>query len=95
MFKQILGNNRGMSLMETVVASAISIVIAMGVMQINQNASKGMSRIQSKNNLIELKQDIRRKLSAVDKNTGVKTCTTALNSSFGTNVISSKVNSII
>lgn len=92
MFKQILGNNRGMSLMETVVASAISIVIAMGVMQINQNASKGMSRIQSKNNLIELKQDIRRKLSAVDKDTGVKTCTTALNSSFGTDIISSKVN---
>lgn len=87
MFKQILGNNRGMSLMETVVASAISIVIAMGVMQINQNASKGMSRIQSKNNLVELKQDLRRKLSVVTTG-GAKACTSAMTNAFGTNITS-------
>lgn len=87
MFKQILGNSSGMSLMETVVASAISIVIAMGVMQINQNASKGMSRIQSKNNLVELKQDLRRKLAVVT-NTGAKACTSAMTNAFGTNITS-------
>lgn len=90
MFKQILGNNRGMSLMETVVASAISIVIAMGVMQINQNASKGMSRIQAKADLVEFKRDLRRKLMTVEDD-GTKVCTTSMTTSFGTNVTNLEV----
>lgn len=77
MFKLIVGNSRGMSLMETVVASAISIVIAMGVMQINQNASKGMSRVEAKADLVDFRVNIKQKLAKTTTG-GTKFCTNAL-----------------
>lgn len=47
MSKKIL-NQRGMSLVEVMVAAGISGVIALGTMKINENAQKGMRNIQTK-----------------------------------------------
>jgi hypothetical protein len=42
MFKKILNNQHGMSLMEVMIAASISIVVAMGVMKINETSQKGL-----------------------------------------------------
>lgn len=51
MFKQILGNQRGMSLIEVIVASTISIIIAMGVIKINETSQQGFKSIELKSEL--------------------------------------------
>lgn len=79
-------NQNGVSLMETVVAASISIIIAMGVVRINQNASKGMSRIMTKNDIVDFKQDLKRKISIVDETTGDQTCYKNVGKAFGTDL---------
>ena len=86
MLKKIVINQNGVSLMETVVAASISIIIAMGVVRINQNASKGMSRIMTKNDIVDFKQDLKRKLSLVDEATGEQACVKRVGLAFGTNL---------
>ncbi|MAZ48745.1 MAG: hypothetical protein CME65_09285 [Halobacteriovoraceae bacterium] len=82
MFKKILGNSHGVTLIETVAAMGISVVLAAGVMRLNQNASKGMARITAKSNLLDFKNDMRRKLGQLD-GAGSPLCTSALNTAFG------------
>lgn len=91
MFKKILGNSHGVTLIETVAAMGISVVLAAGVMRLNQNASKGMARITAKSNLLDFKNDIRRKLSQRyaenhpdASKRGVPICVDAVSTSWGT-----------
>jgi hypothetical protein len=63
MCKKILGNQRGMSLIEVVVASAVSIIIAMGVMQINENAQKGISRLNEMTDIQKFEDLVHTRLS--------------------------------
>jgi hypothetical protein len=51
MLKLLSGNQKGMSLVEVTVAAAISIVIAMGVMKINETSVKGMRSLEDKSDL--------------------------------------------
>jgi hypothetical protein len=46
MFKKILNNQHGMSLMEVMIAASISIVVAMGVMKINETSQKGLISVK-------------------------------------------------
>ena len=63
MCKEILGNQKGMSLIEVVVASAVSIIIAMGVMQINDNAQKGISKLTAMTNIQKFEDLVHTRLS--------------------------------
>ncbi|MFT6630786.1 MAG: hypothetical protein ACJAS4_000728 [Bacteriovoracaceae bacterium] len=87
MCKEILGNQKGMSLIEVVVASAVSIIIAMGVMQINDNAQKGMTKIQGDFALGQLKHTLIRRLSDRDQ------CISALTHDGGVSVNIARDNS--
>ena len=58
---KILSDEVGASLIEVMAASAISIIIAMGVMQINDNATKGMAKIQGDAAL----QDVQKRLRGI------------------------------
>lgn len=74
MCKEILRNQKGMSLVEVVVASAVSIVIAMGVMQINDNAQKGISKMQASTAIQKFEDLVHSRLSkeehCIDANRG-------------------------
>lgn len=83
MFKKFVGNSHGVTMIETVAAMGISVMLAAGVMKMNQNASKGMSRITAKSNLLDFKNDVRRKLSQLDTS-DQPMCTAAMNAAFGT-----------
>lgn len=61
--KKLLSDQSGISLIEVVVASAISIIIAMGVMQINSNSIKGMRQSTTDAELIVFKNTLRNNLS--------------------------------
>jgi hypothetical protein len=87
MCKEILGNQKGMSLIEVVVASAVSIIIAMGVMQINDNAQRGMTKIQGDFALGQLKHTLIRRLSDRDQ------CISALTHDGGVSVNIARDNS--
>jgi prepilin-type N-terminal cleavage/methylation domain-containing protein len=52
-FKSILKDQSGMSLVEVMVAVGISSVVSMGVMKINETATKGMNHTSTKFNLQE------------------------------------------
>ena len=82
MFKKILGNSQGVTLIETVAAMGISVLLAAGIMRMNSNASKGMSRIMSKSDLLDFKNDLRRQLSQYD-GVGQPVCTAGFIAAFG------------
>ena len=63
MAKQILQNDKGMSLVEVMVASAISVVIGMGVMKINETATKGMASMKANSDIEDLRNSLRIKFS--------------------------------
>ena len=85
-FKKILSNQSGVSLIEVIAASAISIIIAMGVMQINENASKGMKDIQAQSDILGFKQMVRARLS--QKTETINYCLNSITSAIGTTDIS-------
>lgn len=55
MSKKIWSNQQGMSLIEVTVASAISVVIAMGVMKINETSQKGFNSAVRKSEMLQIK----------------------------------------
>ena len=55
MAKPIFRNDKGMSLIEVIVASAISVVIGMGVMKINETATKGMASMKANSDIEDLR----------------------------------------
>jgi len=59
MSNQILNSQRGMSLPEVMVAAAISVVIAMGVMKINETGQKGMRSIEDKSEIMTVTNTMR------------------------------------
>lgn len=63
MKKFILQNQKGMSLVEVTVAAAISVMVAMGVMQINQNANKSLKTMTAKTDLGNFQDRIKSRLS--------------------------------
>lgn len=89
MFHKILKNEQGMSMVEVVVASAVAIIISMGVVQINQNASNSMSVATAKQNLKDYQRLIQRDLS--DR----AYCTQVFTQSGATNISSNQTPSIL
>ena len=63
MAKPIFRNDKGMSLIEVIVASAISVVIGMGVMKINETATKGMASMKANSDIEDLRNSLRIKFS--------------------------------
>lgn len=53
--QKLLLNEKGMSLVEVTVAAAVSIIIAMGVVKINETSQKGMQSIQEKSEISQFK----------------------------------------
>lgn len=67
MLKLLSGNEKGMSLVEVTVAAAISVVIAMGVMKINETSVKGMQTIQEKSEIQEFRNIVNGNLVNAEK----------------------------
>jgi Tfp pilus assembly protein PilV len=67
MLKLLSGNQKGMSLVEVTVAAAISVVIAMGVMKINETGQMGMRSIQDKSEVMNFTNALRGHLLNGDK----------------------------
>ncbi|MDP7321335.1 MAG: tail fiber domain-containing protein [Bacteriovoracaceae bacterium] len=67
MLKKILKSQSGLSLVEVMVAASISIVVAMGVVKINEISQKNMSKIKSDMNLMDFKTLIVQRLGDVDR----------------------------
>ncbi len=63
MKKFILQNQKGMSLVEVTVAAAISVMVAMGVMQINQNANKSLKTMSAKTSLGNFEGNLKSRLA--------------------------------
>lgn len=66
-FKHILKNQQGMSLIEVIVASVISIIIAMGVVKINETSMQGFKTIELKSELSGFENRVRGTLLSADK----------------------------
>ena len=58
MFRKILKNQNGMSLIEVTIAAAISVIVALGVMKINETSQRGLTGIQDKADLEDIKRNI-------------------------------------
>ena len=69
--KSILDNQKGMSLVEVTVAAAVSIIIAMGVLKINETSQKGMRSVEEKSELITFRNTFKGILLNRDKCTGI------------------------
>jgi prepilin-type N-terminal cleavage/methylation domain-containing protein len=67
MLKLLSDNQKGMSLIEVTVAAAISVVIAAGVMKINETSVKGMQGIQEKSDVMEFRNILNGNLLNKDK----------------------------
>jgi len=90
LISKFIRNDRGVSLVEVIAASSISIIIAMGVMQINENAQKGMNQVREDSDLISFKQLLKGRLSKTD------VCMTSMQTATGTTpVILSATRSLV
>lgn len=67
MFRTLLKNESGMSLIEVTVAAAVSIIIAMGIMKINETGQKGMRSIQDKSQIMSFQSAMVGHLMSGDK----------------------------
>lgn len=67
MFKKILNNQHGMSLMEVMIAASISIVVAMGVMKINETSQKGLRSVKLGAEIQNLQKNINGHLLSREK----------------------------
>ena len=67
MFKfRLIQNQRGMSLIEIMIATSMAIALSVGVMKVNQTASKGVAASKASASVVELEAMLKRKLSSAE-----------------------------
>lgn len=55
-FKKILGNQKGVSLLEVMIAGAMAVATSVVVMKVSENANKNVKKFESDNELIDLER---------------------------------------